>query len=218
MTPVRRTPPRRRPLRHLLVVLGAAGLTLALFLVLPLIEAIGDAPKDILELQTVDTVNLPPPPPPEPEEPEPEREPEEPPPQLQEEVAPLDLSQLELALNPGDGGGWMSGDFGVKLGAIGAGGGDTDALFTLDELDEAPRATYQPQPVLEAQLRRKSGAVTIIFICDQRGRVENPIVKSSTDPVFERPALAAVKKWRFEPGKRGGKPVRSRMRVPMTFK
>jgi protein TonB len=42
-------------------------------------------------------------------------------------------------------------------------------------------------------------------------------VQQSTDPVFERPALAAVKQWRFEPGKRNGKPVRFRMRVPITF-
>ena len=33
----------------------------------------------------------------------------------------------------------------------------------------------------------------------------------------ERPALAAVKKWKFEPGKKGGEPVRFRMRVPITF-
>ncbi len=33
----------------------------------------------------------------------------------------------------------------------------------------------------------------IIFIVDQNGRVENPIVQKSTDPIFEAPALAAVK-------------------------
>jgi protein TonB len=42
-------------------------------------------------------------------------------------------------------------------------------------------------------------------------------VQSSSDPVFEAPSLAAVKQWKFEPGKRNGKPVRFRMRVPITF-
>jgi len=42
-------------------------------------------------------------------------------------------------------------------------------------------------------------------------------VQSSPDPVFERPALTAVKQWKFEPGKRGGQAVRFRMRVPITF-
>ena len=30
-------------------------------------------------------------------------------------------------------------------------------------------------------------------------------------------ALKAVKQWKFEPGKRKGKPVQFRMRVPITF-
>ena len=33
----------------------------------------------------------------------------------------------------------------------------------------------------------------------------------------EKPALAAIKQWKFEPGKRSGQPVRFRMRVPITF-
>jgi protein TonB len=59
--------------------------------------------------------------------------------------------------------------------------------------------------------------VYIVFIVDQRGRVENPMVQSSTDSSFDAPALAAVRQWRFEPGKRNGEPVRFRMRVPITF-
>jgi protein TonB len=47
--------------------------------------------------------------------------------------------------------------------------------------------------------------------------VENPLVQSSSNPAFEAPALAAVKQWKFEPGKRNGEPVRFRMRVPITF-
>jgi protein TonB len=35
--------------------------------------------------------------------------------------------------------------------------------------------------------------------------------------VFEAPALKAVKQWKFEPGKKNGKAVRFRMRVPITF-
>jgi len=42
-------------------------------------------------------------------------------------------------------------------------------------------------------------------------------VQNSTDPIFEGPALAAIKQWKFEPGKRKGEPVRFRMRVPITF-
>jgi protein TonB len=52
---------------------------------------------------------------------------------------------------------------------------------------------------------------------DRDGRVRNAKVLSSTDPAFEGAALSAVKKWKFEPGKRKGQAVRFRMRVPVTF-
>lgn len=200
------------------VLFGAVGLTLAFFLVLPLMQTITKPPSDQLVVQNVDVANIPPPPPPPEEEPEEEEEEEEEPPELNEEMPPLDLSQLELALNPGFGDGWMSGDFAIKLNAESGGGDDVDALFSMSDLDQKPRVLYQPSPTLSAEARRKTpGTVYVIFIVDQNGRVENPMVQSSTDPVFERPALASVRQWKFEPGKRNGQSVRFRMRVPIVF-
>ena len=130
----------------------------------------------------------------------------------------LDLSQLELALNPGFSGDWVGGDFSVKLNATAAAGDDVDALFSLSDLDQKPRVVHQPAPVLSRQVRQKSpGTVYVIFVVDQSGRVESPTVQQSSDPVLESAALSAVRQWRFEPGKRNGKPVRFRMRVPITF-
>jgi protein TonB len=170
-------------------------------------------------LQSFDTADVPPPPPPPEEEKEEEPEPEEQPPELMEESPPIDLSQLELALNPGFSGDWTAGDFGVKLNTTAASGSSSaEALFSLADLDQKPRAIFQPAPIITPQLRQRTpGTVYIIFIVDERGRVENPIVQSSSDPLFEAPALAAVKQWKFEPGKRNGQTVRFRMRVPMTF-
>jgi protein TonB len=199
------------------VVLGAVMLTLVCFLVLPLLQIIHQPPSTELVVQSVDTALLPPPPPPPQEEPEKKPEPEEKPPELMEEAPPLDLSQLELALNPGDGAG-LVGDFVNKLNPLTSSGAEVDALFSMADLDQKPRVLYQPGPVLNKQIRQQApGTVYIIFIVDQRGRVENPIVQKSSDPVFERSALAAVKQWKFEPGKRNGQPVRFRMRVPITF-
>jgi protein TonB len=202
--------------------LGAAGLTLAFFIVLPLMQTISKPPADDLYLQMVDVGNLEPPPPPPPEEElEPESEPEEPPPELAEEAPPLDLSQLELALNPGFNEGWMGGgDFAVKLNTVvsAAKGDDLDAVFSMADLDQKPRVIYQPSPTLTRDVRRKApGKVNVIFVVDERGRVMDPRVRSSTDPVFETPALSAVKRWKFEPGKRAGKAVRFRMLAPITF-
>lgn len=207
----------RKAVHRLLVVTGAVFLTAVFFMVLPFIQAISESRNDDVMVRSVETA-LPPPETPLIEEPETEPEKEEEPPKLVDEAPPLDLSQLELALNPVGGEGWLGGDFAAKLGSLGSGGGGDDALFSLADLDQRPRVTYQPSPVLNAAVRKKApGTVYIIFIVDERGRVESPIIQKSTDPAFEGPALSALKKWRFEPGKRSGKAVRFRMRVPITF-
>lgn len=207
-------------LHRLMVLVGALALTLVLFLVLPILESINSGPKTDMIIQTVDTANVPPPPPPpEEEEKKEEPEPEKEPPKLNEESPPLDLSQLELALNPGGGGSdGLLPDMANKLSAGGNEGGDVDSLFSLADLDQKPRVMFQPSPLLDPKLR-KSGPATvyILFIVDQNGRVQDARIQNSSNPMFDSVALAAVKKWKFEPGKRNGEAVRFRMRVPISF-
>ena len=210
---------------HLIVgAIGAIALTAAFFLVLPILQAISASPPpDLLVVKMDQAADEPPPPPPMEEEKPEEKPSEEKPPELAEEQQPLDLSQLELALNPGQGGDGGGGEFVARLTAnVGATQNgdqkDVDALFSLGDLDQKPRVVYQPAPTLSAETKRKApGTVYVLFVVDQSGRVESPTVQSATDPVFERPALAAVKQWKFEPGRRKGQPVRFRMRVPITF-
>lgn len=204
------------------LVLGIA-LTVALFLVLPVLENIGRPDdKADLRLTTVDAVE-PPPPPPTVEEKKPEPPPEEaPPPELTETAPPLDLSQLELALNPGLGDG-AGGDFAVKLSVAGAEGGmgmqSSDDIFALADLDQAPRVVSQQAPQYPPDMKKRKiqGTVHVLFIVDKDGRVKEPRVQKSDNPAFDAPALGAVKRWRFEPGKVGGEAVQFRMRVPITF-
>lgn len=216
MRPTTRITLAKRLLHYPAVALGATALTAIFFLVLPLLQAISQLPAADTLVRQVDTTQLPPPPPPPNDEPEKEPEQEEKPPEL-DEAPPLDLSQLEMALNPGFGGGWMTGDLGGRLTNV-AGAGDDGDLFSMSDLDQAPRPTYRPSPVITKALRELGGGkVVLIFMVNERGRVERPIVEKSTDPAFERAALDAIKKWRFEPGKRSGKPVSFRMRQPITF-
>jgi protein TonB len=214
-------------LRHLLLsVSGGAALTLMYFLLLPLLQTITKPPATDLVLQSVDTATIAPPPPPLDAETEKEPEPQEKPLELTEAAPPLDLAQLEVALNPSLAGseGWTTGDFVVNLntGASASGGTgageNVDALFSMADLDQSPRAIYQSSPILNNEIRKKApGTVYVLFVVNQSGRVESPIVQKSSDPVFENPALTAVKQWKFEPGKRNGKAVRFRMRVPISF-
>ena len=205
-------------LSRIVVGAGSIVMTLVFFLVLPLIQAISGGPLADTMITTVDTAELPPPPAaPEPE-PEPEPEPDEPPPELAEESQPLDLSQLEMALDPGGfGDGFMQIDSVMKLNAA-ASGGTVDNLFSRAELDQNPRALIQTAPVFSAKLKKRAPAtVKIVFIVDERGRVTDPKVQSSTDPAFNSAALDAIRQWKFEPGQRKGESVRFPMRVPITF-
>lgn len=204
------------------VLLGAGSLTTAFFGVLPLMQAIGRGPAPDTTLRSVDTASLPPPPPPPEPEPEKQEEQEEEQPKLEESTPQqLDLSQMELALNPTAGGGWMPSEFAMKLEKTGGAKKEVESLFALADLDQAPRVSYYSNPTLDPALKRKTPAtVYLVFVVDENGRVESPRVQKAKNPVdagFETAALAAVKKWRFEPGKRNGKVVRFRMRLPFTF-
>ncbi len=188
------------------------------FLLLPLLEQATRPQKGDLEFRSVGAADLPPPPPP-PPTPEKEEESEEPPPPLIEPAAPLDLAQLELALNPTFGG---AGDFVVRIPGMDGNSSateETDAIFSAADLDQMPRATSQPPPEYPADLRRKriGGTVYVVFIVDRTGRVVQPAIERTPHPQLGAAALAAVRKWRFEPGKRQGRPVPFKLRIPITF-
>jgi protein TonB len=140
----------------------------------------------------------------------------------------LSLSALESALDPSGGGGEFSS--GVNLasggriggtGAAGSGGGgdDLSAAFDVGELDQRARPIFQAAPNYPFELRQKKveGVVHMLFIVDKDGRVVNPKVEKSDHPAFERPALDAVRQWKFEPAVRGGEKVASKMRIPIRF-
>jgi periplasmic protein TonB len=98
-------------------------------------------------------------------------------------------------------------------------GPGTSEVIPARLLDNAPRETYQKAPSYpyEAARDSRSGTVTVEFVVDEAGRVLDPFVVSSTDPVFEEPTLRAVSQWRFQPGRKDGRAVRFRMRLPVEF-
>ena len=203
-----------------LATVGSVAATLALFLILPVMQTISSPPPKDLIVSGIDVANVPPPPPPPPEPEQKEEEPPEEPPKLEQEAQPLDLSQLELSLDPGLGSGAFA-DFAIDLGeALESQGEDgLDQIFSLADLDQKPRALFQRAPRYPQELRAagRQGSVTVLFTVDTSGRVVDPKVQRSTDPAFEQPALDAVRQWRFEPGTRKGEAVPFRMRIPITF-
>jgi protein TonB len=208
-------------LRRLLTGAAAAVLTLAIFMVLPLMQTISAPPGRDTLVRGIETADLPPPPPPPPEQEEEDEKPPEPPPELANEAPPLELSELELALNPGFGEG-LFGDFQVRLAGQltgGGGGEDLERVFSLADLDQKPRVLIQTVPRYPPEMRRKKvqGTVYMTFLVDRSGRVVEPAVEKSTNPAFDGAAMEAVRQWKFEPGTRQGEKVQFKMRIPITF-
>lgn len=137
------------------------------------------------------------------------------------------LSAMSDALNGTAGGG---GDFGrgfnfASGGVVGGRGKagsaqqESDNGFGMGEIDQKPRAIMQGPPVYPSEMRGKSveGAVSVFFVVDPSGKVTSPRVEKSSNQAFERPALDAVKQWKFEPAVKAGQRVACKMRVSIRF-
>ena len=137
----------------------------------------------------------------------------------------MSLSAMSDLLNPAAAGGdiFSGGADLTSGGRIGGTGSAVqeavESIFTIADLDQKPRPLVQPPPSYPFELRRRKveGSVSVLFVVDEDGRVVDPRVERSTDPAFDRPALEAIRQWRFEPAVRAGQKVKARLRVPMRF-
>ncbi|MBC8095729.1 MAG: energy transducer TonB [Akkermansiaceae bacterium] len=199
-------------------IIFGVGFTAVLFGFIPFAHRIAK-PERSLELRTTSAVELPPPveevmdtPPPELEKP-PEAPPE---PLLADVPQQIPLSaDLEVAMGSG---GALAG-FG-EIRALTATQAIQDETFDVSELEKRPEAVSQVAPAYPAELRKAKieGLVTLMFVLNEEGRVEDPRVESSSRPEFEKPALEAVKKWRFRPGMKDGQAVRTYIKYPIRFR
>ena len=57
----------------------------------------------------------------------------------------------------------------------------------------------------------------MVFIVTESGEVRDPQVREATHPDFVGPALEAIQKWRFKPGKKAGVAVSTRVSQQITF-
>ena len=142
-------------------------------------------------------------------------------------LAEASLAAIEQALNGQGSGGsdfgaMMNFNSGGVIGGKGTGGlGEEkiDEAFSLAEIDQGPRKVYHVDPSYPGELRGKKveGAASVIFIVDSAGKVTSPRIEKSAHPAFAKPAIDAVKQWKFEPGLKGGQRVACRMRVSIRF-
>jgi protein TonB len=82
-------------------------------------------------------------------------------------------------------------------------------LFDINNLDQKPVARVQNPPQYPYEMSRAgiSGEVAVEFIINANGDVVDTRVIRSSHREFEVPAMQAVQKWKFKPGRKGGKAV-----------
>jgi TonB family protein len=92
--------------------------------------------------------------------------------------------------------------------------------FDITDLDEKPKATAQQAPDYPANLGAAGieGSVIVEFGIDANGKVYGARAVESSQPEFEAAAVAAVEKWQFDPGRKGGRLVNTRAQQRLDFK
>lgn len=216
------------------VVLPASALTVGIFSLLPLIRTVSTAERsDELIVRSVEIIPLPPPPPlPEPEEPPPEPPPETPTlpvpvPELDppaQPPRPLETLPLAMDFAMTD----LAGDFTIDF-QIEPGIAPPADLRTpqppapppeTGTPDTPPRPILQEEPVFPraAYSRRIEGYADMEFTVRTDGTTEDiRVVNAEPKGFFESASQRAVRRWRFEPARRNGKPVAARMQVRLRF-
>ncbi len=93
------------------------------------------------------------------------------------------------------------------------------ALYSLNELDQAPVARFQARPQYPAELRAAGieGSVVVEFVVGTEGDVEHARAVRSTHPALESAAAEAVTRWKFKAGRKDGRDVRTRLQIPIVF-
>jgi len=101
---------------------------------------------------------------------------------------------------------------GAEFGSAGGGGGDGmrgGLAFSagLSDRDPLPLVRVEPQYPQGAKQRKLEGWVQVRFTISTAGSVKDAAVVKSSNSVFERSAVQAVTKWKYQPQMREGKPA-----------
>lgn len=84
---------------------------------------------------------------------------------------------------------------------------------------EPPVPVRTVPPDYPSELRREgvSGLVMLKCNIDEKGDVTETAVEKSSHEAFDKPAIAAVKRWKFKPAKQDGTPVPIKVSIPIKF-
>jgi len=121
-------------------------------------------------------------------------------------------------IGSGKGGGVGSGDVGGY--GPGSGGGVGGGVFRVGGGVTAPVVLFKPEPEYSEDARKAKyqGTVLLYIQVDTGGKAINVKVLKSLGLGLDEKAMEAVKKWRFKPGTKDGKPVVVEASVEVNFR
>jgi protein TonB len=100
---------------------------------------------------------------------------------------------------------------GAEFGSAGGGGGDGRGALAfsagLSDRDALPLVRVEPEYPPQARQRHLEGWVQVRFTISTAGSVRDAVVVKSSHALFERNAVQAVSKWKYQPQLREGKPA-----------
>lgn len=204
--------PTTKSAKSPLPVIAGVLATVAVFIAIPLTQKLADMtnpsapppPEFVVEAPDDPNFEVDEPP----EEPEPEPEPEE----MDQDATDLDLGMEVADLAAGTGG-----SFAIQIPNFGLGGDDP---FGAGDLDAPPSPIHKMQPTYPSSLLRRGigGRVVVQCVVGADGRVSSTRIQSSSGhSALDSAAIKAVKRWKFKPGTRSGKKVKSTCNVPFNF-
>lgn len=102
---------------------------------------------------------------------------------------------------------------GAEFGSAGGGGGDGGGALAfnagLADREALPLVRVEPEYPPQARQRKVEGWVQVRFTISTAGSVKDAVVLKSSHAMFERNAIQAVNKWKYQPQLVGGKPAES---------
>lgn len=133
-------------------------------------------------------------------------------------LAPSNGPGFAGGIGSGSGGGIGSGR-GPGVGP-GYGGGIGGGVYRVGGGVSAPRAIYAPDPEYseEARKARYQGTVVLWTVIGPDGRAHDIKVARTLGMGLDQKAIAAVRKWRFEPAMKDGRPVAVQVNIEVNFR
>jgi protein TonB len=103
----------------------------------------------------------------------------------------------------------LGAEFGSAAGRGGDGAGGSALAFNAGLSDRSPLPLVRVEPQYPPQATRRGleGWVQVRFTISTAGSVKDATVVASSHSIFERAAVQAVNKWKYQPQLAGGEPV-----------